>query len=132
MRKEDKERLLKEYLDDERYKKEIENILRNPNVEEEKYNEMISKIIDLNDDSIGNLTLLSQNINSSIGNKLFREKRQQIINLDKTSKFIPPATKLVFLKYFTQEPKNLYKWDINDKKSYINEIKNKIKTLSKG
>lgn len=132
MEKENKEKLLKEYLDDKKYKDEIEEIVKNKNVKEEKYNEMISKIVDLKDDSIGNLTLLSQNINSSISNKVFREKRQQIINLDKSSKFIPPATKLVFLKYFTQKPKNLYKWDINDKKSYINEIKDKIKSSLKG
>jgi hypothetical protein len=132
MEKENKEKLLKEYLDDKKYKDEIEEIVKNKNVKEEKYNEMISKIVDLKDDSIGNLTLLSQNINSSISNKVFREKRQQIINLDKSSKFIPPATKLVFLKYFTQKPKNLYKWDIDDKKSYINEIKDKIKSSLKG
>ncbi|BCD62882.1 hypothetical protein NitYY0826_C1768 [Nitratiruptor sp. YY08-26] len=127
MSEEEKEEVLKGYIDDEKYKEEIENVLKIKDVD--KYNEIIRKIIDYDDDSLGNLTLLSQSINSSIGNNFFKYKRKEIINLDKDSKFVPPATKLVFLKYFTQEPKSLYKWEIEDKKSYIEEIKNRLKSF---
>jgi len=119
----EKEEILKSYLHfvDDNLQKNIQKAIKNKN-----YDEVLKKIIDSDDDTIGNLTLLSIAHNSKIGNKTFNEKRKEIIKLDKNAEFIPPATKLVFLKYFSLNPRELYKWDKSDKEDYINELKNRL------
>jgi uncharacterized protein with ParB-like and HNH nuclease domain len=67
----------------------------------------------LNKDNIDNLCLLDKNTNSSLGNNIFKRKRQMILETDNSGEveidgdkikvFIPIATKNVFLKYYTAE-----------------------------
>jgi uncharacterized protein with ParB-like and HNH nuclease domain len=117
---EEKEEMLKSYhyYVSEELQRKISNAL-----EKKEYDEILKELVDSDDDSIGNLTLLSVSHNSKIGNKSFLQKRKEIIELDKNAEFVPPATKLVFLKYFSLNPSNLYKWDRNDKRNYIEELK---------
>jgi hypothetical protein len=123
LKDEEKEEILRSYLNfvDNDLQKNIQEALEN-----KKFDNVLQKLVDSDDDTIGNLTLLSITHNSKIGNKAFIEKRKEIIKLDKSAEFIPPATKLVFLKYFSLNPIELYKWDINDKKDYIKELKNRF------
>lgn len=72
--------------------------------------------------SIGNLTLLSSDINRSYGNALFPTKRRIIIEKDNEGKFIPICTKNVFLKYFDKQGFSRTQWTDNDIKNHQNNI----------
>lgn len=61
-------------------------------------------------DSIANLALLDAGTNRSYGNALFQTKRQRIIEKDKEGVFIPPCTRNVFLKYYTDENEHASQW----------------------
>jgi uncharacterized protein with ParB-like and HNH nuclease domain len=74
--------------------------------------------------SIGNLTLLNEEINCSYGNALFPVKRHIIIKEDMQGKFIPICTKHVFLKYFDEKGTSRTKWGSDDIKNYQNHIGN--------
>ena len=81
------------------------------------------------DNSIQNLALLDSTTNRSYGNSFFGEKRAKIIENDKTGKYVPVATKNVFLKYYNNSPRFDSAWDSNDKKAYMKEIDACIKEL---
>ncbi len=123
LKDEEKKEILRSYFNfvDNDLQKEIQKAIKNRD-----FDDVLQKLVDNDDDTIGNLTLLSVTHNSKIGNKAFVEKRKEIIELDKSVEFIPPATKLVFLKYFSLNPIELYKWDINDKRDYIKELKDRF------
>jgi hypothetical protein len=80
-------------------------------IEEELNNEILKN-------NIGNLTLLSEEINRSYGNSLFPTKRKVIIENDRYGNFIPICTKNVFLKYFDLDGGSKTKWTENDIKKY--------------
>ena len=77
--------------------------------------------------TIDNLALLSRDDNSSLNNSIFPAKRDKIKELDKKGSFIPICTKNVFLKYYSNDVKEALKWNIEDRKYYLTEIK---KTLN--
>ena len=83
------------------------------------------------DNSIQNLALLDSATNRGYGNSFFGEKRAKIIENDKTGKYVPIATKNVFLKYYNNSPKFDNAWDNNDKKVYMEEIDACIEELKK-
>ncbi|MBP7554007.1 MAG: DUF262 domain-containing protein [Spirochaetes bacterium] len=84
----------------------------------------------LNLDSIDNLALLSREINSSLNNGFFDEKRKIIINKDKKGEFIPPATKNIFLKYYSDEVEtNLYFWGQTDRENYFKKIEETLNNI---
>jgi uncharacterized protein with ParB-like and HNH nuclease domain len=121
----DKKELLesyKEYASDE-LKTEIDNSTDDKNIDEllEKIREEQGDNKDLH--LISNMALLSKEKNSSLGNDLFIQKRKKIIEWDKDGKFIPIATKNVFLKYYTDKPQEMKKWNKKDRKAYLNAIK---------
>jgi len=105
------------------------------------FDELKKSIIDLagettNDEetknSIGNLTLLSSDINRSYGNALFPTKRRIIIEKDNEGKFIPICTKNVFLKYFDKQGFSRTQWtdsDIENHQNNIGEILNEFLTI---
>lgn len=74
------------------------------------------------EDEISNLVLLNRDINRSYKNALFATKRAKIIESDGKGEFIPIATKSVFLKYFTENPRQFAIWDENDKRGYLNYL----------
>lgn len=79
------------------------------------------------DNSISNLVLLDSNTNRSYGDALFFGKRNEIIERDKKSAYIPICTKNVFLKYYTNSPDFSVAWTEEDKSGYFAAILNCIK-----
>lgn len=73
--------------------------------------------------SITNLVLLDSATNRSYKNSFFSEKRRVIVSRDYEGVFVPPCTKNVFLKYFTDlfgdgNESNNYDWTKNDSDAY--------------
>ena len=131
---EDRKDLLKmqlTYIDDKTIKKDIEDLLELEKITEEKIIDIenrVSKLfIDKEIHTIDNLALLSRDDNSSLNNSIFPAKRDKIKDLDKKGSFIPICTKNVFLKYYSNDVKEALKWNIEDRKYYLTEIK---KTLN--
>jgi len=76
--------------------------------------------------SIDNLALLDRDTNSGLNNAIFPVKRSRLIQRDRQGKFIPIATRNVFLKYYTPFAPEMYRWTTNDRNNYLNEIVKKL------
>lgn len=81
---------------------------------------------------IGNLVLLDNHTNRSYGNALFIEKSNKIIDRDSNGKFLPIATKNVFLKYYSHKETYIGKnndivWTQEDASAYQEAIYQEIK-----
>ncbi|MCB9347598.1 MAG: DUF262 domain-containing protein [Lewinellaceae bacterium] len=78
--------------------------------------------------SINNLTLLDGPTNSALGNKPFKEKRREIIEIDKKGYvdkqkvFIPLCTRYAFLKYYSKDLQHLDYWNYQDRQDYLAHI----------
>lgn len=73
--------------------------------------------------SISNLALLGQSDNSALNNSTFDVKRNKILDMDKTSDYIPVCTRRVFLKYYTPSESNqVHFWGKADRDGYIAEM----------
>jgi hypothetical protein len=85
----------------------------------------------LDKDSISNLCLLDSKTNIQIGNKVFRKKREMILEINHKldgEVYVPLATKMVFQKAVTSSDKvTMNYWNTNDRESYVEDIKTKIK-----
>ena len=80
--------------------------------------------------SIGNLALLSKNINSSLKNDIFEEKRDKLLKkLSEENIFIPPLTFKVFSKNFDGSDRTKAYWTPKDFDAYLEYQKNKLKQL---
>lgn len=68
---------------------------------------------------IYNLALLDKASNSSLSNHVFSEKVDQIKDFcENMNKFIPPATKNVFLKFYSKGVEQFNKWTQTDRMAY--------------
>lgn len=99
----------------------------------QEYREVFSEIEDeitskLELHKIGNLCLLDKNTNSKLGNKIFLSKRKDLLTLYYNSKekdvFIPPGTKDVFTKNFSENELSITEkifgfHDMEDYKTFI-------------
>jgi len=74
------------------------------------------------DDALSNLALLDMGTNRSYQNAIFPVKRKRIIDLDKQGQFVPPATRNVFLKYYSPHAAQLMLWDPTDQQAYGDAI----------
>lgn len=86
------------------------------------------------DNTLGNLASLPQNLNSSLNNKLFRDKREEILKWyfdTKQDFFVPPATVAVFAKLFPGMEKDKPHLTCHDKDQYFDFIGNTIKLFQK-
>lgn len=90
------------------------------------YEKFEGKDSDFNKHSIGNLALLDATTNRSYGNAFFPIKRKTIIDNDMNGTFVPICTKNVFMKYYTNNVKNVENWNKIDVEEYEKQI---IKTL---
>jgi hypothetical protein len=72
---------------------------------------------------LGNMALISFNDNAALNNSVFAIKRQKILEMDKTGKYIPICTKNVFLKYYNQNANDFTYWSIDDRETYTAKIK---------
>lgn len=70
------------------------------------------------DNALSNLVLLDMGTNRSYKNAIFPVKRTRIIDLDKDGQFVPPATRNVFLKYYSAQAAQLMLWDDADQVAY--------------
>jgi Protein of unknown function DUF262 len=70
------------------------------------------------DNALSNLALLDMGTNRSYKNAIFPVKRTRIIDLDKRGQFVPPATRNVFLKYYSPHASQLMLWDGADQDAY--------------
>lgn len=71
-----------------------------------KVNNAYGDVMITKDKQIGNLVLLSAEINRGYKNAPFRVKRDIIIKRDKNGEFIPICTKNAFLKYYSDTNRN--------------------------
>ena len=101
-----------------------------------KSNSLVKKIESklqelLDKDSLSNLCLLDNVTNIQVGNKVFRKKREMILELDKKldkEAYVPIASKIVFQKSLTpSENLVMNYWNTMDREAYIEDVKNKIK-----
>jgi hypothetical protein len=94
------------------------------------FNELKLRVIEKFDSPsihvLDNLALLSFKQNSSLNNAIFATKRRKIIDFDREHKFIPQATKNVFLKYYSKDDLQPFFWSKSDKEYYVSDIKNKL------
>jgi len=72
--------------------------------------------------NIANLTLLDANTNRSYHNTFFPVKRQMIIKNESKGYFIPPATKNVFLKAYSQKLSDVMNWTDEDMDCYRDKM----------
>lgn len=82
------------------------------------------------DNSIYNLALLPRDANSSLNNKLFEGKRQQICSWASErwkTYWIPPVTEAVFMKSLPGLKMTLPYWSQEDKEAYFSSMENTIK-----
>ncbi|WP_396147378.1 DUF262 domain-containing protein [Flavobacterium sp.] len=105
---------IKQFIDSEKINVDEFNILKN---------ELI-RIFESNSiHELDNLALLSKKDNSSLNNSIFPVKRNKIIQLEKEGKFIPPTTRNVFLKFYSNSDQQPFYWSNADKKGYFSSIK---------
>jgi len=113
---------------------EITNAANDENLKGEKFTELFEKVINILSKegsinfthSLSNMALLAQSDNSALNNSTFDVKRNKILEMDKTSDYIPECTRRVFLKYYTPSESNqLHFWGKADREGYINEM-NKV------
>ncbi|MCT7519176.1 DUF262 domain-containing protein [Aliarcobacter cryaerophilus] len=78
----------------------------------------IKSLKDENKDNIGNLTLLDSKTNRSYGNAFFPIKRSIIIEQDAKARFIPIATKNIFLKQYSKKLSDMLNWNDDDIRGY--------------
>lgn len=121
---------IKEKLNEPKYKEfngSIEKLkLSNNDKLKEEFIEDFNNIIDIN--NIGNLALLGIDTNSSLKNKIFKEKRNILLKfISNEGRFIPPLTLKVFSKTFDgANGKEMY-WTHEDFNKYEEYQEKKLK-----
>ena len=110
----------------ENLRQDIEALLAAPSPDEGTFTQVFNGVRALSgeaearadDNALSNLVLLDMVTNRSYKNAIFPVKRTRIIDLDKRGQFLPPATRNVFLKYYSQEASQLMLWDRADQEAY--------------
>jgi uncharacterized protein with ParB-like and HNH nuclease domain len=130
---EDRRQLLNSQLNyiDEELKGQIEQIIKDKKIDNEKFGEIQEKIFKMYSDvsnvhAIDNLALLGKDDNSSLNNSIFPAKRDGIKELDRNGSFIPIGTKNVFLKYYSDNVTEGLMWNKEDREAYLKAIKNTL------
>lgn len=100
---------------------------KNTNIIEEERAKYFAAGDDLMD--IQNLTLLTEHDNRGIGNKSFFEKRQKLQEYYQQGSFIPACSMNVFMKFYSDNPKQMAFWDEEDRVSYKKKLEETIKKL---
>jgi len=125
--KPEKIELQKEYID------RIIELLSSTKIDTDVFNKLKDDLIRLFDSAsvheIDNLALLSKRDNSSLSNFIFPVKRNIIIGLEKEGKFIPPCTRNVFLKFYSNSDHQPYYWSKTDKAAYFKAMEDILTPL---
>jgi hypothetical protein len=115
----------------EKLRKDIEAMVAAPSLDEQMFTDVFDGVralsdeaeVRVDDDALSNLVLLDMGTNRSYKNAIFPVKRTRIIELDKQGQFVPPATRNVFLKYYSPQAAQLMLWDGADQDAYGEAIK---------
>lgn len=107
---------------------------------EDRFNRIFDRIIkvlsengsDDYKDFLSNMALLSHGNNAALSNSTFDVKRNKIIEMDKSTDYIPVCTRRVFFKYYTPSAENqLHFWGKADRDAYIKEMNETLKPYLK-
>jgi hypothetical protein len=110
---------------------EIENAAKNDKLTGERFSELFEKVTFILSEegsieythSLSNLALLGQSDNSALNNSTFDVKRNKMLEMDKSSDYIPVCTRRIFLKYYTPSQSNqLHFWGKADRDGYVCEM----------
>ena len=133
---------IKKYIRDDKDKPERVDILN----EITQYGDQLQALPDEDKNRIWNFVLLDEATNKEYGNQIFPVKRAFIANKEKGFKinysfkdgklkkgekvpevaFVPPCTKNVFSKFYTEMPSTMMNWNKEDAEAYWNDIKDKL------
>ena len=110
----------------EKLRQDIAALLAAPSPEEQLFTDVFRRVRAISgedearadDNALSNLVLLDMGTNRSYKNAIFPVKRKRIIDLDKEGQFVPPATRNVFLKYYSPQAAQLMLWDGADQDAY--------------
>lgn len=107
---------------------EIDEMIQEDEIEDEAFNTLQERIfLEYGDGiechTIDNLVLLSRNNNSVLNNSIFPVKRERIKNLVVEGYFIPIGTRNVFSKYYSDDVKEVIRWNKKDREGYLEAIK---------
>ena len=109
---------------------EIDTMIQSTKIENDDFRNLQNKIVTLfgSDEinTIDNLALLGIGVNSALSNSIFPIKRQILKQKDSQGEFIPICTKNVFLKYYSEDIKDIYYWSKKDRDAYLKAIKNTL------
>lgn len=110
---------------------EIENAAKDDKLTGERFSELFEKVTFILSEegsieythSLSNLALLGQSDNSALNNSTFDVKRNKMLEMDKSSDYIPVCTRRIFLKYYTPSQSNqLHFWGKADRDGYVCEM----------
>lgn len=146
--------LAKRYFDDDEIlTRKIDDYI-NGDENEAAFEELLTDITqkggfmsDEDKDRLWNFVLLDESTNKEYGNQIFPVKRAFIANKEKGIKinysfsdgelktdraereiaFVPPCTKNVFSKFYTEMPSTMLNWTIEDAEAYQRDISQKLK-----
>lgn len=111
---------------------DIDDLLGKSTLDKEEFDQVQQKVFQLLGEpdvhTIENMALLTANDNSALSNGVFPQKRRRVMELEREGSFIPIATRNVFLKYYNDDPKHLAYWTADDRRSYVQAIR---ETLAK-
>ena len=92
---------------------------------ENKVDNIRAKVLPFSDEEImtlGNLTLLTEHNNKSIGNKFFFIKKKVLRQKQSEGHYIPQVTQDVFTKWYSKKPKSPLLWENSDRNDYLRAI----------
>ncbi len=81
------------------------------------------------DDALSNLCLLDTATNRAYQNAIFPVKRRWVIDLDRQGRFVPPATRDLFLKYHNPDATQLWVWSADDQAAYGTALQSTLRAF---
>lgn len=69
--------------------------------------------------SLGNLALLDQSLNTALGNHYYPVKFSKLKQHERKGGYVPPATRNVFWKYYSEQPSHHQYWSVEDRQDYV-------------
>lgn len=112
--------------------KKMNGALKNDNLDNEEFNKIVTSVYALinkiagvdekNTHNIDNLCLIDKNTNSQLNNSVFDVKREKIKKREVKGFYIPISSRNVFLKSYTDYPKNNAYWTSEDRSSYLKSL----------
>lgn len=81
--------------------------------------------------SLGNLALLDRNVNTKLGNHYYPVKFAALKAHERIGGYVPPATRNVFWKYYTDQPGHFEYWSSADQLAYVTAIIQRFQTYFK-